>query len=641
MASLLPALVLAISLRAGDQPTGGFGDCNIDGVVSIADINRLVDWINNAVPKPAPGTLPFIFCDLNGDGVLDMTDVNLLTNRLLGVNYTFPVENWGDGDANMDGVFGMSDLNLLVDWMLGRQSLPAPGSVQFLLADVNGDGFLTMVDLNLYVDKILGRIPVLPDNKLYGDSNLDGVFNTADRDLLQAWILGSQPMPVPGSPEFIRSDVNGDGVLDMADLNLYNDMLLVRITRFPVQKPVWVAGDSNLDGVFNTADRDLLQAWILGSSPVPAPGTIPFILSDVNGDGVLNMADLNLYNDKLLGRISKFPIELYGNSNLDGVVDNSDLILMQNWIGGVVPKPGAGSMPFILSDVNRDGSITMADIQFETVYEYDFFAPGTTTVAASFQFNGIVRDFSPASYPIPGFTGFIPPSPASLDPCDLTSNSSGELDCRLPGPFGGIFYFVFNFGGFPRQLGPFTGSGFVSPDAAVPGIGLKSLQNGQITQTWRVVQANQPFVTPYNLSGRPLRNNVTGWLGMKLTVGATDVTVTSLGRIFVAGNNGTHTIKLVRVSDGADVPGGSVLLSMAGGTLGQFSYASLPSPITLQAHTSYYLVSQEFQGGDKWYDYGTIFTTSAATVNNAAYWNGTSWALIDTAQTSYVPPNFR
>ncbi len=152
---------------------------------------------------------------------------------------------------------------------------------------------------------------------------------------------------------------------------------------------------------------------------------------------------------------------------------------------------------------------------------------------------------------------------------------------------------------------------------------------------------NTPFVISYNLNDKPLRNDFTGWVGMKLTAGASDITINSLGRIFVAGNSGTHTIKLVRASDGVDVPGGSVSLSMAGGTPGQFSYTSLGSSVILPANTSYYLVSQELLGGDQWYDYGTVSTTSAGSVNNAVYWNGASWVLVDGANSSYVPPNFR
>jgi hypothetical protein len=150
-----------------------------------------------------------------------------------------------------------------------------------------------------------------------------------------------------------------------------------------------------------------------------------------------------------------------------------------------------------------------------------------------------------------------------------------------------------------------------------------------------------PFVNGYNLNNRPLRSDFTGWLGMKLTVGTNPLTVSALGRIAVNGNSGTHSIKLVKASDGTDVTGGSVLLSMSGGTPGQFSYAALASPITLQANTAYYLVSQELQGGDQWYDYGTVSTTSAATVNNAVYGDGTSWALVGGSNVAYGPPSFK
>ncbi len=146
-------------------------------------------------------------------------------------------------------------------------------------------------------------------------------------------------------------------------------------------------------------------------------------------------------------------------------------------LGTAALKPVPGS-PFTAPYASR----AIVTLRLGTIYEYHFFERGTHNVAAAFRFSGIVRDFSPASYPIPGFTGFISPSPASLNPCDLDSNSSGELDCRLPGPYGGIFYFVFNYGGFPRQLGPFTGSGFASPNGAVPGIGLKFLEDGEIVQ---------------------------------------------------------------------------------------------------------------------------------------------------------------
>jgi len=79
---------------------------------------------------------------------------------------------------------------------------------------------------------------------------------------------------------------------------------------------------------------------------------------------------------------------------------------------------------------------------------------------------------------------------------------------------------------------------------------------------------------------------------------------------------------------------------MAGCTAGQFVYSPI-SPVTLSAGTTYYLVTQETQGGDYWYDQGAVSTTNDAAVNSAIYaWNG-SWYPMGSANTSYVPPSFQ
>lgn len=112
-----------------------------------------------------------------------------------------------------------------------------------------------------------------------------------------------------------------------------------------------------------------------------------------------------------------------------------------------------------------------------SVYEYDFYAPGTAAVAASFQFPGFVLS---TSTPVKGFAGFIPPSPASVNPCNLTSASSTKLDCLGSTAVGGAFQFIFNEGVFPSQLGPFTGSGFLAPDQKTPSSGYVPLENGRV-----------------------------------------------------------------------------------------------------------------------------------------------------------------
>ena len=148
------------------------------------------------------------------------------------------------------------------------------------------------------------------------------------------------------------------------------------------------------------------------------------------------------------------------------------------------------------------------------------------------------------------------------------------------------------------------------------------------------------FVTSYDLSNAPLRNDFSGFVGMKFTVGATPLNVISLGRVCVAGNTGTHAVKLVLANTGVDVTGGTASVGMGGCTAGQFVYTALGGPVTLQANTAYYLASQETSGGDQWYDLGALTTTSDAAVNNSVYSYSGSWNVIDVANTSYVPPNF-
>jgi hypothetical protein len=149
------------------------------------------------------------------------------------------------------------------------------------------------------------------------------------------------------------------------------------------------------------------------------------------------------------------------------------------------------------------------------------------------------------------------------------------------------------------------------------------------------------FVTGYVTAGRPMRNDYSGWVGGKLTIGSNALNVSSVGRVCLAGNSGTHTVKFVNATNGQDVAGGSAAVSMAGCSAGQFVYVSLPGTISLPAGTSYDLVSQEVAGGDKWYDLGMVSTTSDAAVNNAIYYYNGSFVSISSANVSYVPPNFQ
>jgi len=149
-----------------------------------------------------------------------------------------------------------------------------------------------------------------------------------------------------------------------------------------------------------------------------------------------------------------------------------------------------------------------------------------------------------------------------------------------------------------------------------------------------------PFVSGQTLS-TTFRNNVSGWVGMKITVGAYPIIISQLGRWVMSGNSGTHTVKLVNATTGVDIPGGSCSVATSGAPVG-FNYTALVAPITLAANTAYYLISQETNGGDWWYEANTAltFNTSLATIQSVYTSDNINWWLYYNS-CSYGPVSFQ
>lgn len=131
------------------------------------------------------------------------------------------------------------------------------------------------------------------------------------------------------------------------------------------------------------------------------------------------------------------------------------------------------------------------------------------------------------------------------------------------------------------------------------------------------------FVTSATLGGTAA---ATGLFGMAVTIGPNPVTVKALGRGFVSGNTQIHVVKIVDATTKADVPNAAVAVFTSGGLAGQVNYAALATPVTLNANTAYYIVSQEMASGDRFYNHDTaIMTTSVATVTSSVNGNGTTY----------------
>jgi hypothetical protein len=136
-----------------------------------------------------------------------------------------------------------------------------------------------------------------------------------------------------------------------------------------------------------------------------------------------------------------------------------------------------------------------------------------------------------------------------------------------------------------------------------------------------------PFITGTTF-GTPRKKLAisSGFYGMKITTGSQPITIRSLGRIYLSGNNQNHLLKIVRVSDNVTL--GSTQVTMENWNHGQFKYANLATPITLATNTSYYIVSKELAGGDVFYGSDTIVQKKdVATINNGilSINNGGSW----------------
>ncbi len=127
-------------------------------------------------------------------------------------------------------------------------------------------------------------------------------------------------------------------------------------------------------------------------------------------------------------------------------------------------------------------------------------------------------------------------------------------------------------------------------------------------------------------------------IGCKITIGAANLYVTSLGRWKNSGNSQVHTIRIVETLTGVVVA--SVTVDMSSGSVGTYVYADLVLAVTLIASTSYYLMSSEISSGDQWRDVAAVISTADLTVVEGIYHDGGGYHGVGIPVASYVPPNF-
>ena len=110
--------------------------------------------------------------------------------------------------------------------------------------------------------------------------------------------------------------------------------------------------------------------------------------------------------------------------------------------------------------------------------------------------------------------------------------------------------------------------------------------------------------------GPQQRRDIQGFVGMSITIIGSNLVVTHLGRIHFPGNTQSHVVKIVDAATGMDV-GSPVTIQMPAGPENEYAFAEMTEAATLEASKRYYVVSEERDGGDFWYDLPNQSETTA------------------------------
>lgn len=190
---------------------------------------------------------------------------------------------------------------------------------------------------------------------LYGDVNGDGIISKADSVLILNYSLfGEDRYPVNQDCDF-----NGDGYVDSKDVS-YHKFYIINF------------GDVNEDGVIDSKDVDLFNEYFANYNYDTKTSTININLSrgDINGDGVINGRDtIFLGNFLAVGGNKAFfntgkqrwTPTLNGDINCDGVVDETDLSLLQTYTDSGNKNLPDGFASLANADIDKDGKITTMD----------------------------------------------------------------------------------------------------------------------------------------------------------------------------------------------------------------------------------------------------------------------------------------
>lgn len=154
------------------------------------------------------------------------------------------------------------------------------------------------------------------------------------------------------------------------------------------------------------------------------------------------------------------------------------------------------------------------------------------------------------------------------------------------------------------------------------------------------------FITGVATPGTPNLAGRAGWFGMAVTVlGPASITIQKLGRAFDLGITGPHRVRIIDPATKAELGSTSVdMNSPTGGFNNQFKYGDLNPGVTVAPGAAFYVLSEEFAGGDRFYEQDeTVATRAEARITSAMESDpqGTVYTPANAIGHTYGPVDFQ
>ena len=118
--------------------------------------------------------------DLNGDKVINETDLKIMTNNLANGFHIANLVIYHAADVNWDGRVDRKDYLAILDDINGNEAIKS--------GNVEGNNYVTSDDVQAILDHINGKYALDKYEKVRADINSDGKINITDVSMLQNYL---------------------------------------------------------------------------------------------------------------------------------------------------------------------------------------------------------------------------------------------------------------------------------------------------------------------------------------------------------------------------------------------------------------------------------------------------------------------